>query len=61
MAQTSSLLKGAIRTSYLNSGGAAKYGQPTSAERKTGFLGGVYQGFTRGYTYYWSPRTLRLP
>lgn len=59
--QTSSLLKGAIRTSYLNTGGSAKYGQPTSAERKTGFLRGVYQGFTRGYTYYWSPQTAADP
>lgn len=59
--QTSSLLKGAIRTNYLNTGGSAKYGQPTSAERKTGFLRGVYQGFTRGYTYYWSPQTAAAP
>ncbi|WP_315276478.1 hypothetical protein [Kocuria carniphila] len=59
--QTSSLLKGAIRTSYLNTGGSAKYGQPTSAERKTGFLRGVCQGFTRGYTYYWSPQTAAAP
>lgn len=61
VAQTSSLLKGGIRTSYLSTGGAAKYGQPTSAERSTGFLGGVYQGFTRGYTYYWSPQTPAAP
>lgn len=57
----SPLLKGGIRTDYLRTGGAAKYGQPTSAERQTGIGGGVYQPFTKGYTYYWSPQTPATP
>lgn len=56
-AQTSSWLKGAIRTDYLATGGAARYGQPTSPEKPTGHRGGVYQGFTANYTYYWSSQT----
>ncbi|WP_202932090.1 hypothetical protein [Kocuria marina] len=50
-------LRGAIRTDYFASGGAGTYGQPTSAEKPTGRAGGVYQGFTKNYTYYWSPAT----
>lgn len=53
----SSLLRGAIRADYLATGGAATYGQPTSAEKPTGVHGGVYQGFTKNCTYYWSPQT----
>lgn len=59
--QPNSLLKGAIKVDYLNTGGAAKYGQPTAAERGTGLNGGVYQPFSKGYTYYWSPQTPAAP
>ncbi|MDO4919847.1 hypothetical protein [Kocuria sp.] len=52
-----SWLRGAIRSDYLATGGAAVYGQPTSAEKPGAVAGGVYQGFTRGWTYYWSPQT----
>ncbi|MGX0887930.1 LGFP repeat-containing protein [Kocuria rhizophila] len=52
-----SWLRGAIRTDYLATGGAAVYGHPTSPERSTGHLGGVHQGFTRNWTFYWSPQT----
>ncbi|WP_233542908.1 LGFP repeat-containing protein [Kocuria tytonis] len=52
-----SWLRGAIRSDYLATGGAAVYGQPTSPEKPAAVPGGVYQGFTRNHTYYWSPQT----
>lgn len=51
------LLKGAIGTHYRATGGAAKYGNPLWAERGGLASGGVYQAFSKGHTFYWSPST----
>ena len=55
IATPSITVKGGIATRYRALGGAGVFGNPTMNERGGLVAGGVYQQFSKGYTFYWSP------
>ena len=54
-------VKGGIGSKYRAMGGSSVFGNPTMNERGGLIGGGVYQKFSKGYTFYWSPTTNAWP